>query len=116
MRSVVVLPQPDGPRSVANDPRGTSNETSSTAALVPKRFVMWVSRRCAVSATTESCHSEPAAETLDDEDDDDRHPDVADGERGRPTPVEVVHELEDGDRRRGRSRRGQEDDDRQGRD
>src|SRR5207245_1439030 len=30
MRSVVVFPQPEGPRSVANAPLGTSNETSST--------------------------------------------------------------------------------------
>src|SRR5512147_1711722 len=31
MRSVVVFPQPDGPRSAKNDPRGISSETPSTA-------------------------------------------------------------------------------------
>ena len=31
MRSVVVFPQPKGPSSVANEPLGTSKDTSSTA-------------------------------------------------------------------------------------
>src|SRR5438067_60043 len=116
MRNVVVFPQPEGPRSVANEPRGTSNEMSSTAAASPNRFVTWVRRRWALSATAESCHSQPAAETLDDDEHHHRHADVADRERRRPAPVEVVDQLEDGDGRGRRSWREQEDDDRERRD
>ena len=36
MRIVVVLPQPDGPRSVMNSPSAISSETSSTATTSPK--------------------------------------------------------------------------------
>ena len=39
MRSVVVLPQPDGPTIEKNSPPGMSSEMSSTAATSPKRFV-----------------------------------------------------------------------------
>ncbi len=35
MRSVVVLPQPDGPRSVTSRPGSIVNDTSSTAVTVP---------------------------------------------------------------------------------
>src|SRR5207245_2182722 len=54
MRRVVVLPQPDGPRSVANEPLGTSNETSSTAAALPNRLVIWETRRCTASLAGEA--------------------------------------------------------------
>src|SRR3989442_4814899 len=54
MRSVVVLPQPDGPRSVANAPFGTSNDTSSTAVTPPKRFVTCDTRRCGSFTTSTS--------------------------------------------------------------
>src|ERR1700746_3949535 len=37
--SNVVLPQPDGPSSVISSPRRTSSETSSSAAILPKRLV-----------------------------------------------------------------------------
>src|SRR6201987_3661532 len=37
--SSVVLPQPDGPSSVISSPRRTSSETSSSAAILPKRLV-----------------------------------------------------------------------------
>ena len=36
--SVVVLPQPDGPSSVRNLPRGMLNEMSSTARSLPNHF------------------------------------------------------------------------------
>src|SRR5262245_41911864 len=36
MRSTVLLPQPEGPRSERNSPRSTSRETSSTATTAPK--------------------------------------------------------------------------------
>ena len=37
-RNEVVLPQPDGPRKVKNDPRATRRSTPSTAATAPNRF------------------------------------------------------------------------------
>src|SRR5215216_518109 len=39
MRSVVVLPHPEGPRSVTNSPSAMSALTLSTAKVVPYRFV-----------------------------------------------------------------------------
>ena len=38
IRSVVVLPQPDGPSSEKNSPAATSIDTPSTARTPPKRF------------------------------------------------------------------------------
>src|SRR5207244_2556901 len=38
MRSVVVLPQPDGPSKPKNSPRSTAIETLTTAGVVPKRL------------------------------------------------------------------------------
>src|ERR1044072_6977302 len=37
--SSVVLPQPEGPRSVISSPRRTSKDTSSSAVVFPKRLV-----------------------------------------------------------------------------
>src|SRR5215213_769791 len=45
IRSVVVLPQPDGPSSAKNDPCGTVSVRSSTAVKSPKRLVTPSSRR-----------------------------------------------------------------------
>ncbi len=39
IRSVVVLPQPDGPSSAKNDPWGTVTDRSSTATKPPNRLV-----------------------------------------------------------------------------
>src|SRR5437867_6012932 len=39
-RSVVVLPQPDGPSRVRNAPGSRVRETSSTATVAPNRFVI----------------------------------------------------------------------------
>lgn len=39
IRSVVVLPHPDGPRRAKNDPRGMSRSMSSTAVKVSKVLV-----------------------------------------------------------------------------
>src|SRR5579864_2418161 len=41
IRSAVVLPQPDGPRSVTSCPGRTSNDTSLTAAISLYRLVTW---------------------------------------------------------------------------
>src|SRR5919204_3356347 len=48
MRNVVVLPQPEGPRSAKKLPRSISSETSSTAMTSSNRFVTW-SRRTSTS-------------------------------------------------------------------
>src|SRR4029078_2011162 len=39
MRSVVVLPQPEGPSKAKNDPCGTVTDRSSTATKLPNRLV-----------------------------------------------------------------------------
>src|ERR1700722_16611588 len=39
IRRMVLLPEPEGPRSATSCPAGTSNETSFTAWNDPKRFV-----------------------------------------------------------------------------
>ena len=38
MRSEVVLPQPEGPSKVKNEPRSTRRLTSSSATISPKRL------------------------------------------------------------------------------
>ena len=50
IRSVVVLPQPDGPSSAKKLPRSISSERSSTATTSSKRFVTPSRRTSAVSA------------------------------------------------------------------
>src|SRR3954447_1646060 len=45
MRSVVVLPHPEGPSSAKNDPDGTSRSRVSTAVKAPKCFVSCRSSR-----------------------------------------------------------------------
>ena len=44
IRTVVVLPAPLGPSSPSTEPSGTTNETSSTASVSPKRLT-----RCSAS-------------------------------------------------------------------
>ena len=39
IRSTVLLPEPDGPRSAVIDPAGAVNETLLTASKSPNRFV-----------------------------------------------------------------------------
>src|SRR5689334_11664489 len=51
-RSVVVFPQPEGPRMEKNSPRRTSSETSSTAFTAPKRLVTWRSSTTGSAAGT----------------------------------------------------------------
>src|SRR3954453_18370663 len=41
IRSVVVLPQPDGPSSAKKEPRGTSRSSDRTAWKAPNRLVSW---------------------------------------------------------------------------
>src|ERR1035437_1267367 len=61
MRSVVVLPHPDGPSNAKNEPSGITRSKSSTATNSPKRFVRFLRVRspCAdvEASTTMRCHS-----------------------------------------------------------
>ena len=52
MRSVVVLPQPDGPSIVKNSPSAIGNDASRTASTVPKLFETPSSEMAALSALT----------------------------------------------------------------
>src|SRR5581483_788686 len=110
MRRVVVFPQPEGPRSVANEPRGTSKDTSSTAAVSPKRFVTRSSRRWMSGTGASKCDA-ASREERDRAERDDREADVRHRERRGASPVQIADELEDADRRDGAARREQEDDD-----
>src|SRR6266508_1273035 len=114
MRSVVVFPQPDGPSSVANAPRGISNEMSSTAIVSPNVFVTCSRLRCTVPSppavrsgrlrTGRSERDPPAREQCHDAERDYGHADVGDGERRGGPEVEVAHVLVDAYRREGRFR------------
>ena len=50
IRSVVVLPQPDGPSSATNRPRSISSDSSSTATTSSNRFVRPMRRMSNVPA------------------------------------------------------------------
>ncbi len=50
MRSVVVLPQPDGPSSTKKLPSSIVRVLSRTAMKSAKAFCRWVSRICAIAA------------------------------------------------------------------
>src|SRR3954449_481630 len=72
MRSVVVLPQPDGPSSAKKDPRGTSRSSSLTAVKPPNVFVTSRSRRpsyvvapCAAVSASATCDIGPVSFVLD---------------------------------------------------
>ena len=69
MRSVVVLPQPDGPSIAKKLPRGISRSSSSTAVMSPNRLVTLRSAMSAVpvvpaSAAAGAVVSSPIARTL----------------------------------------------------
>ena len=51
IRSVVVLPQPDGPSSAKNEPRGTSRSRSFTAVNAANDLVRLRSRRPSYDAS-----------------------------------------------------------------
>src|SRR5437660_12595594 len=114
MRSVVVLPQPDGPSSVVKLARGMSSETLSTAAAAApaKRFTRLTTRTWAsLSGIAHFAQTHPpSCQGPDDEQYADGHADYRHRKRRGAAPVEVVHQLKDGDRGNGRGRREQEDD------
>src|ERR687886_316656 len=113
MRSVVVLPQPEGPSRVVKLPRGTASDTSSTAAWpAPAKCLVTPTSRTWASGSDMGDLLHPDAAASDGPDHgqyDDRHGDDRHGERSGAAPVEVVDELENGDRSHSRGRREQED-------
>ena len=60
IRSVVVLPQPDGPSSAKNEPRGISTEIPSTATVSSNRLTTFSSR---TSGAAVSVRRHPASFT-----------------------------------------------------
>src|SRR5829696_6616967 len=64
-RSIVVLPEPDGPRSEKNSPRRTSSSTPSTAATSPNRFTTPMART-SKSATPASVEAGTSARSCTD--------------------------------------------------
>src|SRR5205085_10805184 len=108
MRSVVVLPQPDGPSNVVKLAWGMSSETSSTAAamLPAKRLLRLTRRTCGSGIGHLSETHAPSAYGPDHQQYADRHADDRDREGRGATPVEVVDQLEDSDG--GHRRRGSE--------
>src|SRR5688500_1200193 len=87
MRSVVVLPHPDGPSIEKNSPSAMSRERSSTAATSPNNFVTR-SRRTSISFGTRSPSSTPAHGTLSPADGEHRHVSLRTAE---PSGSEVHH-------------------------
>src|SRR6476660_5140049 len=115
VRSVVVLPQPDGPSRVVKLPRGMSSDTSSMAGCgaLPKRLTRWTRRTCGSSIRDLVQDDASAADCPQQEQNGDRAGDDGDGERGRAAPVEVVDELEDANRGRRGARCEQKNDHRE---
>src|SRR5690349_9129660 len=117
VRSVVVLPQPEGPSRVVKLPRGISSETSSMAGFgaLPKRLTRWTSRTCGSGIRDLVQDDPPPADRPQQQQDGDRTGDDRDGERGGAAPVEVVDQLEDANRGRRGAGGEEEDDHREGR-
>src|SRR5437660_8334721 len=102
MRSVVVLPQPEGPSSTTNSPSATSSDRSSTASVSPKRLVT-PERLSAATSDHLGQADEPVGQyqgRADQKDLQGRH-----GGHGRvDLPLEI---LQDRDRQSGLARRDQ---------
>ena len=64
MRSIVVLPEPDGPSSEKNSPAPMSSETSSTATTEPKRLVTRAPRSRTGRVVLVCFHRFPLEQTL----------------------------------------------------
>src|SRR6478609_10316737 len=65
IRSVVVLPQPEGPSSAKNEPRGTSRSRSLTAVNEPNDFVTLRSRSPSnVSSLDWACSARSAGDDI----------------------------------------------------
>src|SRR5262245_53919576 len=68
---VVVLPQPDGPSSAKNEPRGTSRSRSSTAVNAPNDLMMlrsrnpsYASSRAGAAVPSATCDIRPVSFVL----------------------------------------------------
>ena len=61
MRSRVVLPQPDGPRSAKNSPSSIARLTLSTAIIAPKRLVTFSKRMMVLAGVTTGFYTPPVS-------------------------------------------------------
>src|SRR5690242_18698037 len=64
MRSVVVFPQPEGPSSAKNEPRGISSERSSTATTPSNRLVTFSIRTSAATVRSSATLATGAVSVL----------------------------------------------------
>src|SRR5258708_38387657 len=81
MRNVVVLPQPEGPRSETNSPDSSSRSTPSTATESPKRFPMF--RNASFDMSGGPVQHEIAADDAEADGRDDQGHHQQDGPEGR---------------------------------
>src|SRR5215831_15622194 len=83
-RSSVVLPQPEGPSSVANSPSGTASDTSATASTSAKRLLSRSSSTQASATHHPGDDAGAAGEPPGEPDDEDGDPQQLGGQgRGR---------------------------------
>src|SRR5262245_55032527 len=98
-RSVVVLPQPDGPSSVNSLPSGTSNETSCAALTAPPRSLAYSVKSDLTLSTFPSrvflCfrNSEPPADELCQHDHQEQRDDQHDAERRKLHILPILPQL-----------------------
>src|SRR6185503_12704632 len=97
-RSVVVLPQPLGPRSVKSLPCGTSKLTSCAARMVWPRSPMYSVQSPLTVSTLVLFDSEFAAHPLRDHHEDEERNDEHHAERRELDVLAVLPELPDEDR------------------
>src|SRR6266404_7152344 len=113
-RSVVVLPQPDGPSSVKSSPSCTSSETSSTACTRPRASPFAagnVFSRLRISSSANLCllDADAGAELVGDRDEDDERADQHHAERRHLGLQAVAPLLPDNDREDFLARRVEQD-------
>src|SRR2546428_13237473 len=106
-RSVVVLPHPEGPRSVKKRPSSTVKDTSSTARTPPRSVVKVLRSIVTCSIGSMLAHlpaaqlawlclaDRAATEPLQHGDEDHEHDDEEDRERGDARVVTGVAQIED---------------------
>src|SRR5262249_33173180 len=114
-RSVVVLPQPEGPSSVNSFPSGTSNETFCAALTAPPRSLAYSVKSDLTLSTFPSrsilCfrNSEPPADELRQHDHQEQRDDQHDAERRKLHVLPILPQLPYHDRYHLGARRVEQD-------
>src|ERR1041385_8286992 len=96
-RSVVVLPQPDGPSSETNSPSPISRSRRSTAAASPKCFVSPFSETVANLASAPG-EELPPGKPLHRQNNDERNGEQQNAKHGDRADLALFLEIEDDDR------------------